>query len=389
MQFGRNRWFGLAVAFAFGGIAQAQEEGPPERDWFVSQVLATLGAPDTEDMDGPTNYGFSIGYDIAERTSAELAYTSWVGDRGEAKTTWINTLWWFQESDRLRPHVVLGGGRTSYDPDSGGGESRSQLFGGIGLLGKLGHGVYWRSDIRAVKTFGAGGLDPYAQVGLMLRLGESRYRPPPDEDEDGVPDAQDRCPGTPLENRPVDASGCYIPPDGDGDGVMNDLDACPDTPAGVSVDQRGCAVDSDLDGVADYKDECANTVRGAEVYDNGCSVLPEEVIRFVVMFDIDSAEIRGDQLEMLRDGARDLARYPTAKAVIEGHADDTGSTEYNLGLSERRAAAVRDFLVGQGLNADRFMVVGHGETRPVEDNDTADGRRSNRRVITMTIELAP
>ncbi len=396
VQFARHRWFGawaLAAALILGTVAQAQvAEAPPERDWFISQVLATLGAPDTEDMDGPTNYGFAIGYDVAENVSAELAYTSWVADRGDASTTWLSGLYWLAERERLKPHIVFGGGRTSYEPDADDNNSRSQLFAGIGLLGKLGNGLYWRSDIRAVKTFGAGGIDPYAQVGFTLRIGESRFVPPPDTDGDGVPDHRDDCPtNTAAEiSGGVTERGC--PVDSDGDGVPDYRDDCPNsTPAEVSggVNERGCTVDTDGDGVPDHRDECANTVPGAEVYDNGCSVLPEEVIIFTVLFDIDSAEIRGDQMEMLRDGARELGRYPTAKAVIEGHADDTGSKEYNQGLSERRAAAVRDFLVSQGLDAGRFDVVGHGETRPVADNDTAEGRRENRRAITMTIELAP
>ncbi|NOY45508.1 MAG: OmpA family protein [Deltaproteobacteria bacterium] len=91
--------------------------------------------------------------------------------------------------------------------------------------------------------------------------------PPPDSDRDGVPDAQDRCPGTPR-NVTVDARGC--PPDTDGDGVADYLDRCPGTPRNVAVDAKGCPTDSDGDGVADYQDQCPGTLPNVPVDARGC-----------------------------------------------------------------------------------------------------------------------
>lgn len=90
---------------------------------------------------------------------------------------------------------------------------------------------------------------------------------PLDTDGDGVPDHRDRCPNTP-EGMLVDEHGC--PMDSDGDGVIDPLDKCPDTPLGVPVDAEGCPLDSDQDGVIDSKDLCPNTPLGAEVDVNGC-----------------------------------------------------------------------------------------------------------------------
>jgi len=68
------------------------------------------------------------------------------------------------------------------------------------------------------------------------------------------------------------------------------------------------------------------------------------------------------------------------KVEIAGHTDSVGSDEYNQVLSEKRAAAVKDFLVSEGCNADRLVTVGYGRSKPVESNESDEGRAKNRRV---------
>ena len=76
-----------------------------------------------------------------------------------------------------------------------------------------------------------------------------------------------------------------------------------------------------------------------------------------------------------------MSQYPQTTTVVEGHTDSVGTDAYNQGLSERRANAVRDVLVNQyGLSADRVNAAGYGESRPVADNATSEGRAINRRV---------
>lgn len=99
-------------------------------------------------------------------------------------------------------------------------------------------------------------------LGVTLYLGGA-----PDEDDDGVKDADDQCPGTP-KGAVVAANGC--PVDTDGDGVYDGLDLCPDTPQGVTVDANGCPLDSDGDGVFDSFDQCPDTPTGVAVDDKGC-----------------------------------------------------------------------------------------------------------------------
>ncbi len=375
------------IALMISLHSQAREN-PEAGQWFISPVLAMKEAPRTYDVGSSTDLGIGVGYGLTDSFAAEVAYMSWAADRGDAASTWLSGIWSLPKArPSFQPYVVFGGGRTSFSPAGAAEDSRSQIFGGFGVFGDLGARISWRGDVRAVKTDGAGPFDRFAQVGVTLFMGDVSPYPPPDRDGDGVPDSRDRCPGTPL-GRPVDEHGCEFPPDDVGDGVENDQDACPDTPAGVQVDDRGCPLDRDGDGVPDYRDDCPDTMAGAKVGDDGCYVLPDEPIEFTILFDVDKSELRPDQIPVLRDGAAMLRQYPTAEAVIEGHADYTGREAYNQALSERRAVRVRDLLVAAGVDSNRIStVVGFGESRPIADNSTPEGRQRNRRVTTMTVHV--
>ena len=340
------------------------------------------------DVGRSTDLGVAIGYGLTDSLAAELAYLSWSASRGDADSTWLSGLWSLPKArPTFQPYVVFGGGRTAFSPDGGADERRGQVFGGIGAFGDLGARVSWRGDVRAVKTADAAPFDPFAQVGITVFMGDVSSYPPPDRDGDGIPDARDSCPGTPL-GRPVDANGCEFPPDDDDDGIENARDSCPGTPEGVAVDDRGCPLDRDGDGVPDYQDDCPDSWAGAKVGTDGCYVLPDPPVEFTVIFDTDEADIRADQRGVLRDGIALLRQYPTAEAVIEGHTDDTGTMRHNQGLSERRAASVRDHLVAAGIDPDRLSTVGRGETEPVADNGSEEGRQRNRRATTMTVRPA-
>ena len=216
---------------------------------------------------------------------------------------------------------------------------------------------------------------------------------PVDSDGDGVADYQDNCPNTPA-GATVNSSGC--PLDSDSDGVFDGLDRCPNTPAGAEVDETGCPVDSDNDGVFDGIDRCPNTPRGTEVDRFGCP-LPEpepepepEPIVFTlqgsqggVNFEFDSAILSDRGQAALREIGSDLIRVEDLNQIsVEGHTDSVGAEEYNIGLSRRRAEAVRNFLVANFpvLSNSQFTIRGLGESQPVADNNTDAGRAQNRRV---------
>ncbi|WP_424955458.1 OmpA family protein [Ectopseudomonas oleovorans] len=110
---------------------------------------------------------------------------------------------------------------------------------------------------------------------------------------------------------------------------------------------------------------------------------PVEAVRVEldVKFDFDKAEVKQESYGDIKALADFMKQYPQTSTVVEGHTDSVGSDAYNQGLSERRASAVRDVLVNQyGVESSRVQAVGYGESRPVADNATADGRAINRRV---------
>ena len=213
---------------------------------------------------------------------------------------------------------------------------------------------------------------------------------PFDTDGDGVDDYMDECPNTPA-GAPVDSRGC--PLDSDGDGVFDYQDNCPNTPAGAPVDAQGCPLDSDGDGVFDYLDRCPNTPRGTEVDSQGCPIPEEpEVISYTfedVFFNFDSAVITDEGEAKLREIGSTLITISDPDIEVHGHTDATGPEEYNMGLSQRRAEAVRDWLLENytALSEGQFTVRQFGETQPIDTNDTRDGRRMNRRVEIKVITL--
>ncbi|ARS49875.1 OmpA family protein [Ectopseudomonas hydrolytica] len=100
-----------------------------------------------------------------------------------------------------------------------------------------------------------------------------------------------------------------------------------------------------------------------------------------VKFDFDKSQVKQESYGDIKALADFMKQYPQTSTVVEGHTDSVGSDAYNQGLSERRANAVREVLVNQyGVESNRVQAVGYGESRPVADNATAEGRAINRRV---------
>ena len=206
---------------------------------------------------------------------------------------------------------------------------------------------------------------------------------PLDGDRDGVPDYLDKCPDTPL-GAIVNASGC--PLDSDGDSVYDGLDKCPNTKPGVAVDKAGCMLDEDRDGVADAADQCAGTPALVIVDEIGCPVAKRITKKITldrsVGFRVDKVELSPDAQTALDGVVQSLRAYVDTKVTISGFCDSTGPEGYNQMLSEQRANAVKDYLVSQGIAADRMTITGYGETPEyfVADNETGAGRARNRRV---------
>jgi outer membrane protein OmpA-like peptidoglycan-associated protein len=175
-------------------------------------------------------------------------------------------------------------------------------------------------------------------------------------------------------------NGC---PDADGDGVADKDDKCP-TVAGAK-DNAGCPwPDTDGDGVADKDDKCP-TVAGT-VANNGCPEVSDETMKKLndygktILFNSGKSSFQKQTIPVLQAMAAILKEYPTAKFSLEGHTDADGSEAMNQKLSEDRAAAVKNFLIENGIDASRLSSKGFGESMPVDSNKTAKGKANNRRV---------
>jgi len=211
---------------------------------------------------------------------------------------------------------------------------------------------------------------------------------PTDGDGDGIVDGLDRCPNTAKGAR-VNAEGC--PDDADRDGVADGVDQCADTPRGAVVDSRGCPRDSDNDGVYDGLDKCTDTPREYAVDDDGCPVpigevgqrfLDSEAVAFNVEFASGKDQILPQSEADLNRVGEVLSDWPDAKIEIAGHTDSQGSESFNKTLSKRRADAVKKYLTDNyaKIIPDHLSTKGQGESNPIADNATAEGRAQNRRV---------
>ena len=118
------------------------------------------------------------------------------------------------------------------------------------------------------------------------------------------------------------------------------------------------------------------------------SPAPGSVEEFVtigdrVYFDLDKAEIRNDGTSTLNDQAAWLKKYPNITIVVEGHADERGTREYNLALGERRANAVKEYLVSRGVSANRIETVSYGKERPAVLGSNNSAWAQNRRGVSV------
>jgi OmpA-OmpF porin, OOP family len=168
----------------------------------------------------------------------------------------------------------------------------------------------------------------------------------------------DRCPTVPAGlHRDPDKPGCPLP-DRDGDSVPDATDACPDSPGAPSPDPK--------------KNGCPGMVRVQ---------LGQITINRPVYFATDKDRILSKSFPVLTAVADAMKATPEIKRVsIEGHADVRGTAEYNLDLSQRRAANIRTFLIKHGVAAERLESTGFGNTRPVATDRTPEAMAKNRRV---------
>jgi len=201
----------------------------------------------------------------------------------------------------------------------------------------------------------------------------------PDRDGDGIPDHKDQCPDEPG---PADQGGCPFK-DTDQDGIKDTEDRCPTQPG--PPENFGCPyTDTDGDGVIDKDDRCPLTPGDPANF--GCPVIKREEETILktafenLEFESGKNVIKSSSFTSLNELVILLISKPSWKLRISGHTDNVGSDATNLALSKNRAQATAAYLQGKGVAASRLIIEWFGETMPVADNDTPEGRQKNRRV---------
>jgi OOP family OmpA-OmpF porin len=155
-----------------------------------------------------------------------------------------------------------------------------------------------------------------------------------------------------------------------------------EVPREVTREVPAQIVDSDKDGVPDQNDRCPGTLEGLATDSRGCAATAEQAsVRLEgVTFELNSARLTPQAEDTLRRVTDALKGEPNLRAEIAGHTDSSGDAAYNQRLSQERANSVLEFLVSQGIDRSRLVARGYGEERPVASNDTPAGRERNRRV---------
>lgn len=221
---------------------------------------------------------------------------------------------------------------------------------------------------------------------------------PKDTDSDGVYDERDACPTVPGEaNSDPRLHGCPVQ-DADSDGIFDTVDACVTVP-GIRQDdptKNGCPLDADGDGITDMFDACPQEpgVASPDPTRNGCPMAKIDqgqiLISEQVQFETGSAQIRPVSNNVLQAVLKILNEHKEITLIsVEGHTDNRGTRELNIGLSRDRAASVVQWLVYHGVSRDRLTSAGFGPDRPIADNNTDAGRQKNRRVEFHINPLTP
>jgi outer membrane protein W/outer membrane protein OmpA-like peptidoglycan-associated protein len=354
------------------------------------------GAPFNEGdivYDDSVSAAASVAYMLTDHLATEL-WLAWpfnldvslksqdvAGDMGEVEllAPTLSLQWHFNPGGRVQPFVGVGVNYSTFSSEpldatdvftpfdiemdhSWGAAAQAGLNLALGERWFVGADVRWidiDSDTRLKP-----GPDPQPGIPKIFRPGGQKaeidpwlyglyigYRIPAGRAEPVAPRAATAAAVAPAAAAPAVQQPAPPPPakcsDGDNDGVCDADDKCPGTPAGIKVDSVGCPLEQ----------------------------------RLKLLFDFDSAELRPESLSELERLVKFMGDVPFATALIEGHTDSVGTDAYNQSLSDRRAKAVFDYLSSRGVDPARLKSIGKGESEPIADNKTAEGRQDNRRVL--------
>jgi len=339
-----------AMGLAYGTVNAADETGK----WYINPMYGYTWLDKARNVDDDDSWGLGIGKHLSDHWSLEVNGFFGADDYNndttglslEQNAYSLDALVVFARDRAVSPYITFGAGYID------------NVFSGVennldGPLAQAGLGLMIDVGENAGKTFvfqlrpevkvrydwaDSPNHDDFhdyiANLGFAFNFGPAPYVAPP--------------PAPPAPPPPPPAP--PPPADSDGDGVLDPQDQCPGTPRGVVVDAVGCPRKGSV------------TLHG-------------------VNFENDSATLMATSRPVLDEVATDLKAHPRLKVELEGHTDSVGSAQYNLGLSQRRADSVREYLISQGVSASQLTSKGYGESKPIATNDTPGGRAGNRRVV--------
>jgi OOP family OmpA-OmpF porin len=329
----------LAALVALGLMAQGPAVASDSYDdrWYVSGTLGQVGPDNKRGIRDHALYAVGLGKYISRDWSLELAYSHDSGrfqgrsERWRNRELGLTSRHFFTDNEVWRPYLKWGVGALNHRaefPNSRISGTNLGLHLGGGLQARITDNVNMRSEIGYRFDFDDKTIpredyfaDFVVSLGVTVALGRAAPPPPPPAEPAPPPPP----PPPPVEEPP-----------------------CPPAKPGQIVGPDGCPIDVVID------------LRG-------------------VNFDFDRATLRPESIATLDEAVKILKQYEVIRVEVAGHTCNIGSAEYNQGLSERRAKVVYDYLVNNGIAADRLNWVGYGLTQPIASNATRAGREENRR----------
>jgi OOP family OmpA-OmpF porin len=328
-----------------GGIVASGDRGTKEHDWV---------------------YGLDLGYNINKNWTLDLNLNQVrlkdEYDPGHLRLMAgsLDVLRVFNRDSVFAPYIAAGAGVLHYDtPFDARGHDDFTAEAGVGAFIKLWENGNASSSfslkpdlrVRWDDSSPAGHLRDYLYtMSFVFSFGPGKAEPPPPPAPPPPPPPPPAQPAPAPTPPPVTSI-----PDSDGDGVPDNIDRCPNTPHGVAVDKFGCPLKSSI------------VLEG-------------------VTFETNSAILTADSRPVLNEVADGVVKHPRLKVELQGYTDSTGSDKYNLVLSEKRANAVREYLINQGVKPEQLSAKGFGKADPVASNATPAGRAKNRRVVMKVLE---
>lgn len=324
----------------------------PHAGWYVFDG-------DQEISNAPV-HGIGFGYNFTKNLGAEGVFDYVYSDSkpsDDDRKTYsyrLDGLYHFIPDSEFVPYIAAGIGAITLNRESSGSNTSGSVNYGAGLKTFITESLTIRGEVRHIYDLVDSHNNVAYTIGLTYFFGAKEKKTAPAR----VVSAEAPAPvaiAAPVEipeTAPIPVSAALPPQDSDGDGVYDDADKCPDTPRDVLVDDQGCPVTS--------KDTVS--------------------IELQVEFEFDKARIKNIYNDHLRKVSDFLKQYPETTAVIEGHTCSIGTEKYNLDLSRRRAESVVKHLINSGVESSRLKTMAYGESKPIADNKTKQGRKRNRRV---------